>query len=289
VKHDPSIRIGPAGWSYDDWKGIVYPDGMRSHALEWLCKVFDTVEVNATFYRPIPPRTTAKWAGLVADNGNFRFTVKLWQRFTHERDQQPNELDVQLFRESVKPLLDAGRLGAVLVQFPWSFKRTRENRIWLGQTLDAFSDLPLTLEVRHASWDRPEVHRGLAERGIAFCNIDQPIFRDSLEPTERTTSRIGYVRLHGRNAEDWFREDAGRDDRYDYLYSEEELRPWVEKIERMRSKVDEMFVITNNHYRGQAVVNAFDLQAGLGQREFVLPEHLVEEYPRLKRLVASAE
>jgi uncharacterized protein YecE (DUF72 family) len=281
------VRVGPAGWSYEDWKGIVYgPDQPRSvHALDILCPLFDTVEVNSSFYRPPNPKHCTSWVAKVAANPRFKFTVKLWERFTHKRSETPTDADVAVFKEGIAPLAEAGKLGAILVQFPWSFKRTPENRRWLAMVAEAFAEYPLALEVRHASWNQPEVFEALTQRGIAFCNIDQPLFRDSLEATDAVTARVGYVRLHGRNAGDWFREEASRDDRYNYLYSEEELRPWVEKVERIREMVDEAYVITNNHYRGQAVVNALELQLGLGvTMSGTVPRHLIDEYPRLKRL-----
>jgi len=282
-----NVRVGPAGWSYDDWKGVVYPPRMPKslHPLTYLSEYFDTVEVNSSFYRPPNPAHCAAWVNKVETNPRFVFTAKLWQRFTHERDAWPGDAEVRLFRDAVEPLHSAGKLGALLVQFPWSFKRTPENRQWLARVLDAFSAYPLALEIRHASWNRPEVFDGLAERGVAFCNIDQPLFSDSLAPTAKVTARVGYVRLHGRNAADWFREDAGRDDRYDYLYSHDELGQWLKKIERIREMANELYVITNNHYAGQAIVNAFELIAGLGKRVSGIPSSLVERYPRLQGLL----
>jgi len=279
------IRVGPAGWSYEDWKGIVYPEKMPRvvHPLSVLLPIFDTVEVNSTFYRPPNPRHCEGWVGRVAEKPGFRFTVKLWERFTHQRDTWPTPRDTQVFREGIGPLKEAGRLGAVLVQFPWSFKRTRENRLWLARVIDTFADYPLVLEVRHASWNIPEVYAGLQERQVAFCNIDQPLFSNSIAPDEQTTASVGYVRLHGRNHDDWFREDAGRNDRYNYLYTEAELQPWVEKIRRMRKRVNELYVVTNNHYRGQAVVNAIEIQSAIGGARYPLPRQLTEAYPRLRK------
>ena len=280
------VRIGPAGWSYPDWKDIVYPPGMskNSHPLTYLAQFFDTVEVNSTFYGPPNWRNCASWVQKAAGNPRFMFAVKLWDRFTHQRDSWPEDRDVRRVTEGLAPLADEGKLGAVLVQFPWSFKRTPDNRRWLARVIDTFDAYPLVLEIRHASWNRPEVFEGLAERRVAFCNIDQPLFRNSLTPTSEVTARVGYVRLHGRNAANWFRSDAGRDDRYDYLYSVEELAPWVDKVDKIRSQTGNVYVITNNHYRGQAVVNAFELAAALGKGDFDLPAHLVEAYPRLNRL-----
>jgi len=279
------LRIGTAGWSYEDWKGIVYPPGMPKamHPLSYLAQFFDTVEVNASYYRPPDPKHCADWVERVVINPRFKFTAKLWNRFTHERAAWPPESDARTFRNALRPLRDAGKLGALLVQFPWSFKRTPDNRRWLAKVLDAFEDFPLALEIRHESWNRPEVFEGLAERGVAFCNIDQPIFRNSLEATDKVTSAVGYVRLHGRNTADWFREDASRDERYDYLYSPEELEPWAAVIRRIRESAAEVYAITNNHFEGQAVVNALELQDTFGQRRRPAPEHLVSKYPRLRR------
>lgn len=284
------VRVGPAGWSYEDWKGIVYPEGMprSQHPLAYLARYFDTVEINTTFYHPPNPRYCEGWVRKVNANPRFRFTAKLWQRFTHERGAWPTDAEVAMVTEGFRPLLECGLLGAVLVQFPWGFKRVPAEREWLARVLDTFAEFPLALEIRHASWNRAEVFDALRERHVAFCNIDQPMFSKSLPATDAVTSKVGYVRLHGRNAGDWFREDAGRDDRYNYLYSEDELQPWIAKIERMRQQADRVYVVTNNHYRGQAVVNAFELKYGLGERELEVPSPLLEVYPRLSRVLGSS-
>ena len=278
--------MGPAGWAYDDWKGIVYPAPPPRdwHPLRLLSGLFDTVEINSTFYHPPNPRHCSAWLDQIEDNPRFLFTVKLWRRFTHERESWPGDREIQQVTEGFTPLHEAGKLGAVLIQFPWSFKRTPENRLWLARVIEAFSGFPLALEIRHASWNRPEVYAGLAERNIAFCNIDQPIFAQSLKPGAAVTAPLAYVRLHGRNHEDWFREDAHRNDRYNYLYNAEELQPWIEKIQAIMKQVRAIFVVTNNHYRGQAVVNALELQAALGSPPKNLPGQLVEHYPRLRQL-----
>jgi len=280
-----NVRVGIAGWDYPDWKGIVYPSGMpkSTHALTYLSTLFDTVEVNSTFYYPPVAKNCAAWVTKVAGNPQFMFTAKLWERFTHKRDSWPSDPEIRMVTDGFAPLADAGKLGALLIQFPWSFKRTPENRTWLARLLDTFAAYPLALEVRHASWDKPEVYASLAERKVAFCSIDQPLFAQSIGPSATVTARVGYVRLHGRNHDDWFREDAGRDDRYNYLYSEEELKPWLEKIQAVRKKADAAYVITNNHFEGQAVVNALEIQAGLGKRPYVLPQHLLDKYPRLRK------
>jgi uncharacterized protein YecE (DUF72 family) len=149
---------------------------------------------------------------------------------------------------------------------------------------DRFKEVPLVLEIRHASWDRASAYRFMREIGIGFCNVDQPQVSYSIGPTKTVTSKIGYLRLHGRNVKEWFREDAGRDARYDYLYNEFELFEISERIRAIAKEAEEVYVITNNHYRGKAVSNALELKAKLGEKNLKVPEVLLEHYPQLKEL-----
>lgn len=281
-----SLFAGTAGWSYADWNGVVYPEkpARGAHALDWLQQWFNTVEINASFYRPPMARHAEAWVRRVAGRSDFQFTAKLWQRFTHQRDSWPGATEIRMFTDGLAPLVEAGRLGALLVQFPWSFRRTPGNRQWLARVVDCFSGYPLAVELRHASWDHPEVLAGFRERGIAFCNIDQPLFDNSIAPSDHVTAPFAYTRFHGRNYDNWFREDAGRDARYDYLYSEDELKPWLARLEQMRSQAGRVYAVTNNHFAGQAVVNALEIHAALGAAKFDLPAPLLEAYPRLRRL-----
>ena len=276
------IRYGPAGWMYDDWAGIVYPQPKpkKFDPLQYLAGYFDTIEVNSTFYRPPTPKTTASWLRRVEENPRFRFAAKLYRRFTHDRASAWTAGEVAEVRAGFDPMLESGRLGAVLLQFPWSFRRTDENRQWLADLLRAFGHYPLVLEVRHESWNTPALFDTLAERGIGFVNIDQPLFRDSIAPSAHATSPVGYVRVHGRNYRDWFREKAGRDERYDYLYTAEELRPWAERTKEIANDpaTEDVFVVTNNHYRGKAVANALMLRSLVEGRSVPAPPPLLEEY-----------
>ncbi len=274
------IRFGIAGWDYADWWGPVYPSTKPRgfDPLAYLARYFDTIEINSTFYRPATARSASSWAKRVAHNRNFQFTAKLWQRFTHERDRAWTTDDVAAVREGMQPLADAGKLGCVLVQFPWSFKRTPESREWLDDVLAAFSDYPLAAEVRHASWNAPEFYGSLAERGVGVVNIDQPVFRNSIKPDARVTADVGYVRLHGRNYENWFRDEAEPHERYDYLYSAEELKPWLDRIHEVAERARETYVITNNHFRGQAAVNAAMLRKLYGEEEVRVPAELAATY-----------
>lgn len=286
------VYVGPAGWHYDDWKGIVYPARMPQDMkpLALISGWFDMVEINVTFYRAINPRLCDGWLSQTTANPRFLFSAKLPQSLTHERNLEPDPAAVNAFRNGIAPLRDAGRLGAVLAQFPWSFKRNYENRCYLARLAEILENLPLVIEVRHDSWNCPEFFEGLRHRGIAFCNIDQPAHNACLNPSAHTTAPTAYIRLHGRNREQWF---SGKDcnERYNYLYSKVELDPWIQKILAMRQQVNRLFVVTNNHYRGQAVVNALQIQAALGVLRNPPPETLCYCYPQLKsiRPVTPAE
>lgn len=225
------------------------------------------------------------WARRVSANPRFRFTVKLWQCFTHKSEPVSSE-EEKIFKGGLEPLMETGLLGCLLIQFPWSFRCSSENRLRLVELFERFQEYPRVLEVRHASWNNPAVFDFLAEQNVGFVNIDQPLIGRSLGPTEQAIGSIGYVRLHGRNYGEWFKEDAGRDERYNYLYSEEELGPWAERVRRIAAKSEETYVITNNHYRGQAVVNALQLKFMLMGKKVNVPEQLLNSYPFLERIAA---
>jgi uncharacterized protein YecE (DUF72 family) len=215
----------------------------------------------------------------VSANRDFRFTAKLWKRLTHERDAYGAE-EVAAAREALDALAEEGRLGAVLVQFPWSFRREPASLEWLRDLVRALAGLPLVVEVRHDSWLVPEFFDSLAERGVGFVNIDQPLFKNSIKPSAVATSHVGYVRVHGRNFKDWFRQNAGRDARYDYLYPPHELEPWAERTKELAREpaTDDVFVVTNNHYRGKAVANALMLQEMVEGKKPAAPPPLFDEY-----------
>jgi uncharacterized protein YecE (DUF72 family) len=201
---------------------------------------------------------------------------------------RPNEQDERLAREGLDSLASEGTLGALLIQFPVSFKNTSLNREYLEQLLRQFIEYPRVVEVRHESWNQPETIAEFMRQNVGFCNIDQPLLGRSLGPTEHVTSGVGYVRLHGRNYEHWF--DSGldsdhRDDRYNYLYKPAELEKWKEKIEIVAQKAESTFVIANNHFQAKAAVNALELRHLLSGKNVRAPETLVKHYDRLRDMV----
>ena len=300
------IRIGTSGWSYPTgqgtWNGIFYPipPGRRSRSsrfdeLRFYAEHFDTVEINSTFYR-VPTVATARgWAERTPEG--FEFSLKLFQKFTHpsmyekstgDEGGAPGQQDVDEFRASIDPLASAGKLGALLTQFPPSFKNEPESRDYLEWLLGSFKDYPVAVELRHRSWsDNPvETLQVLAAYGAAWAQIDEPKFRFSIRqnllPNVRT---FYYLRLHGRNAAQWWKHDSS-EDRYNYLYSAEELQPFAEAAKEASREVKKAYLYANNHFSAKSVANATILKHELGQPlpgEY--PQEFVERYPDLKGLV----
>ena len=291
------IRVGTAGWSYKDWEGVFYPPGMqrqKRHALEFLAQCFDVVEINTSFYGHIKPELAKLWVRKVdAVNPKFVFTAKLHRSFTHSpiavmeptsaATIRPNDEDEKLAREGLDALASAGKLGALLIQFPVSYKNTSLNREYLESLLRQFIEFPRVVEVRHESWNNPETLSYFTERSVAFCNIDQPLIGRSLGATEHVTSPVGYVRLHGRNYDQWFEAEKSAD-RYNYLYSETELAGWKEKIERIAKKAEVTYVVANNHFEAKAGVNALQLRHMLSGERVKATETLLKHYPELKTI-----
>jgi uncharacterized protein YecE (DUF72 family) len=272
------IRIGPAGWSYKDWEGVVYPEKPKVDQLRFIVSFFDTIEINNSFYRPVSPSVAESWLRRSAFKPEFRFTLKLWRQFTHENSPLKAS-EIKEWKEGARLLHQSGKLGTVLVQFPWSFKNIPASRDRLAQIVERFQEFPLVAEFRHASWNRDEVFDFLRELKVGICNIDQPLFSKSIPPQSLATFTVGYFRCHGRNYQNWFRKDAGRDARYDYLYSKEELTEQAELVRDIQEKSEDVYAIYNNHYRGQAVVNALQLKKELEKEAVEIPEPLQAAYP----------
>jgi uncharacterized protein YecE (DUF72 family) len=300
--HARKIRVGTAGWSYKDWDGIFYPSGMnhrKIHPLEYVARFFDTTEINTSFYGPLKAELAKLWCRKVAAvNPEFLFTAKLYRAFTHSpiavmeptsaATIRPTDEDEARTREGLDVLANEGRLGALLIQFPVSFKNTSLNREYLDRLLRQFIEYPRVVEVRDASWNNPETLANFARNNVSFCNIDQPVLGKSLAPTEHVTAPIAYVRLHGRNYAEWFDSD-NRNDRYNYLYNQRELAGWKERIENVAGRAETTYVITNNHFESKAGVNALELKSMLFGRKVAAPPSLIEKYPELRKFADPSE
>jgi uncharacterized protein YecE (DUF72 family) len=261
------VRIGTSGYSFADWVGTVYPPGTRPGAfLSRYAELFDTVEINATYYRTPSPQTFARMVERTPDS--FTFVVKVPRAMTHDLVAFDRELEP--FRDAVEPLAAAGRLGGLLAQFPYAFVPSTASYRHLERLArdlgSAGGDVraPLVVEFRHDAWMEGPTFDLLRSLGLGFANVDLPPLPHLPEPSAVATTRTGYVRLHGRNATTWWNQEKGGD-RYDYLYSAQELEPWAERIERLAEETDITFVFANNCHLGQSVVNALQLGRRLGR------------------------
>ncbi|MFQ5914554.1 MAG: DUF72 domain-containing protein [Nitrospinota bacterium] len=289
------LFIGTAGWSYPAgegaWSGVLYPEGVKGKdELAFYSRLFNAVEVNSTFYRPASPKVSKGWAERTPEG--FTFTAKAWQKFTHPKmfeelageDPTVGQRDYDAFKGGIDPLMEAGKFGCLLFQFPPSFKADAPSRERLENFLIRFREYPLAVEFRHRTWSdrQAEVRDVLDSLGVAWTFIDEPKFRVSIRQTLPTQSARAYVRLHGRNREKWWDRDAG-EQRYNYLYSQEDLFPYAGfLIERKEAEGTTTFVFFNNHYRGQAPANALQLKLMLGETiEAQLPKTMKEGFPFL--------
>ncbi|MFH1382583.1 MAG: DUF72 domain-containing protein [Chloroflexota bacterium] len=242
------IYFGTSGFSYDDWVGNFYPAGMPKR--EWLAyysREFNTCEVNSTYY-VIPGAASLK--AMVEKTGEgFQFSIKANQKMTHQREDTSV---FKAFREMLAPVMVAGKLGCILAQFPYSFRLSRENFDYLNEFRKHLSGLPVVIEFRNAGWLRDEVFGWLRHLDLGFCCVDEPPLPNLLPPMAEATSKIGYVRFHGRNSAKWWEHQQAYE-RYDYSYTQPELSEWLPKIRKLDSLAEKTFIFANNHWRGQAV------------------------------------
>ncbi len=259
------IYIGPAGWSYPDWKTTVLREVKPPlDPLTFMSTLFNVVEINNTFYRIPSLRAVDTWIHKIHHNKAFLFTVKLYRPITHDPTAFTSR-DRRAVEESLERLQKADRLGAVLAQFPYRFHNTKTNRQYLVHLRSIFPEIPLVVEFRHRSWLQRAVTAFLAEIGLSFCNIDQPQVSFSLPLTEIVTlPTVSYLRCHGRNAAHWFGPESNRDTRYHYRYKEGELRELAAIVNALADRTEKLFVIFNNHYMGNEVFDAMTLAHMLG-------------------------
>jgi uncharacterized protein YecE (DUF72 family) len=307
-----NLRIGTSGWNYPagkgTWNGIFYPakrgrasgrgggaaaakrgggaPASKFDELAFYAEHFDTVEINTTFYGQPKPEVARSWAARTPPN--FEFSLKLYRQFTHERPDKLDRAEIDVFRRGIEPLADAGKIGALLAQFPPSFKQSSQSQDYLDALLHNFRDYPIAVELRHKSWSDQfgDTIDLLNSRGAALAQIDEPKFRMSIRQNQLpNVTTFYYMRLHGRNAETWWRHDKS-EDRYNYLYSADELRPIGETAAAARRLVKKFYLYFNNHFAAKSVVNAVMIKNQLGEPipgEY--PKAFVETYPHMNGLV----
>jgi uncharacterized protein YecE (DUF72 family) len=305
------VLIGTSGWNYSSgrgtWNGVFYPSRRPRgfDELAYYAEHFDTVEVNSSFYRMPEPGMSQSWARRTPRT--FQFAVKLYQKFTHPdmylsrkdvTDWDLSLADVDLFRRGIDPLAETGRLAAVLIQFPASFRAGVETRDYLDWLLEALRGYTLAVELRHRSWsdDTADTLERLRAHAASWVLIDEPKFGSSIRQTglrEQTESAddpsgLTYIRLHGRNAAQWWDHDES-EDRYDYLYSPAELKPFATVARAASSKSRRVLLYMNNHFSAKSVANATILKHQLGQAitgEF--PPEMVDRFPDLAGIVSPS-
>lgn len=253
------IYIGTSGFSYKDWVGVYYPSGLPSG--EWLSfysREFKTCEINSSYYAVPSPAVLASMAARTG--ADFLFCLKANQEMTHQR--KDSAVVCKSFCQALQPVLEAGKLGCILAQFPYSFDFTRGNWEYLAQLRKNLAGLPLVIEFRNGRWLKVEVFQWMRTQDMGFCCVDEPQLPNLLPPIAEATSKIGYVRFHGRNKEKWWQSEQSYE-RYDYTYKTEELAEWVPKIKKLAGATEKTFVFANNHWRGQSVTTVRQLQTML--------------------------
>lgn len=251
------IYIGTSGFQYDDWAGTYYPEDLpKESRLAFYAREFKTLEINFTYYKMPNARTLAAMANKTPDG--FLFTVKATQEMTHARERAPQVFEQ--FNAALTPLLEINKFGAVLAQFPNSFRNSGDSREYLKWFREQMAELPVVVEFRNKEWLTDETYELLRANNLGFCGVDEPFF----PRVAQVTAPVAYVRFHGRNAKKWWRHDEAWE-RYDYTYSTEELQEWTPGIEKMNQLAEKTFVFANNHYRAQGIDTARQLK-------LILPE-----------------
>jgi uncharacterized protein YecE (DUF72 family) len=265
--------VGTCGFSYRDWIGPFYPAGMKSAAmLEYYAEHFIAVEIDSTYYAVPKPQLFERMAARTPER--FRFTVKAPGSVTHvPADAQPLAAEIDAFRACLEPLASTGKLGAVLAQFPHSFRPSQESLERLDDLREWWTGLPLVCEFRHRDWQKSELLERLREAGIGWCNVDEPQFGTLMRPGAEVTSPVGYVRFHGRNYDKWWRQERASHERYSYEYGERELEAWLPRVADVAAQTDETYVFFNNHHLGKAAINALQMRAMLAP----IADAIVEE------------
>lgn len=289
--------IGIAGWSYKDWVPSFYPKNQLG-GFDWLqfySHYFNCVEVNSTYYTYISPKIVEGWIKKVENSDEFKFHIKLHQDFTHKR--KFDEQNIKAVRYNLDILKKSERLGGLLIQFPYSFSFDGASVQHIQKIKDIFSDISCFVEVRHSSWRNKRALEFFSQNDLTLCTIDQPQIGQAIPFEPIVTNDKAYIRFHGRNVEAWKKSlsNFGKEQtyeeqssRYSYLYSPGELIEIVQKIKSIESKVKEINVIMNNHPKGDAVANAFELIHLLEEKIKVeMPETIIKAYPRLEEILVN--
>ncbi len=267
------LHCGPSGWAHAQWQNIFYPAAKSKdfHQLEFTSRYFNSVELSSSFFAPLKPELSQLWCRQVRDNHAFQFSVRAWRKLTYE--SQLEAKDIVAFREGIRPIEEAKKLGAVLLQFPSAYRFTSENRARFIQLRRELKGLPLVAEFRHSSWMEEDALAMLIDYHVGFCNIDQPDHSRAMPPTAFLTSPVAYVRLCGRT-------HSGS-----YQYSVDELSEWTHRIRKVSRYAKRSFVVFANDSGARSLVNAFQMQQLMGIEDVRAPRDLIRRFPQELQIV----
>lgn len=282
-----NIRCGIAGWSYPDWEGYVYPSNTKDK-LQYIAEYVDVIEINSTFYRPPDARMVQSWVTKTSEIKDFCFTAKLHQDITHKGKM--DKTMVEAFYRGFEPMIKADKLKHILAQFKYDFADSQPTRNHLKSIAGNFEGMAnLTLELRHNSWQQPEALDFLKSLGVSVANLDYPLAQNSFNLWLCDIGEHAYLRLHGRNYKAWFSKGAGRDETYNYLYSQEEVDKIAERATKLAKMSKSLTIIANNHYQGKEAVNILQIKSKLSGKKLPIPAPLATKYPELREIAAAPE
>ncbi|MGC8594199.1 MAG: DUF72 domain-containing protein [Candidatus Kryptoniota bacterium] len=293
------VKVGTAGWNYDDWVGVFYPESNRKNfsKLKFYSEFFDCVEVNSTYYRHLPYKIAEKWLNEVAGNQEFEFIIKLFKNFTHGTQKTNSQFynDKEAVKNFLYPFIERKKLAGMLIQFSEFFLATDKSKSYLSFLMEEFSDVRTFLELRHNSWYRDDNMEFLKSLNTNVVTVDQPALKNMVGFTTEAAGKVGYFRLHGRNYDRWMEsrkaltngitiDDSQRNERYNYLYSSEEIDEIEKRIRAIKEKCQGIYVVLNNHPLGKAAANALELLKRLKNREKIkVPSTILRFFPELRK------
>jgi len=265
--------IGVAGWSYPDWQELlaVGKAGRQAAELEILAGAFDLIEMTSSYFHPVEAKASRDWLRRIEHNPRLRFTARLWNDLVRQRSRIM-VADVRMVKRGMEPLLESRRLVALVMQFSRSFRYSDSSQERIVELLDWFIEYPLVVEVHHRSWQQSDLMRILRQRGVAVAQIDQPQDSTGSRFEGNVPGTPVYFRLDGRNRQSWLQEDAGRDERFDYYYSRDELEALIPRMAALQNQAPACYVAFNNYPRGQAIANAAEMSLAFTGKKAQLPE-----------------
>lgn len=280
------VFVGMGGWDLPPFYQYFYPPKAKKgfRKLEYYSQFFDSVEINVTFYNTaLTPDHARQWLSDVAVNKDFVFTVKLFQGFTHTFEATND--DVRAIHRLLEPIAAAGKLGGLVMQFPYSFASIPERRNYLVHLSRVFYPYRKFVELRHASWNTPSVHTLFQENDLHLVNVDLPPMKQHMPFMSTAWHGTAYFRMMGRNLRAWNRPELG--ERYNYYYDEKELADLLGRVKRLTGRSNNVFVVFHNDPEANSLVNGFQLRHLIRKPPVLVPQGMIQAFPELKGISSS--